>query len=186
MRMMAFDFEPPMKEWRRACAAQGWYWSRDQYGALGSKVEGPLRPDSRITDMGLVFPPAGRPRNKLSPRRASRGGAGGAAGLGHSAAHPVRGLSGTTQLVLYDAMCRAIAAAYAVDEVKDIRDKALALEVYARQAQNVRAEWQAHQVRKRAERKGGELLAEREVATGGQPYQGDGSTGPKSAPLHSW
>ena len=31
------------------------------------------------------------------------------------------------ELVRYDAMCRAIAAAYKMDEVKDIRDKALAL-----------------------------------------------------------
>ena len=30
-----------------------------------------------------------------------------------------------TELVAYDAMCRAIDAAYAVDEVKVIRDKAL-------------------------------------------------------------
>jgi hypothetical protein len=33
-----------------------------------------------------------------------------------------------TQLVRYDAMCRAIAEAHAVDEVKDIGDKARAIE----------------------------------------------------------
>ena len=31
------------------------------------------------------------------------------------------------ELVRYDAMCRVISSAYKVDEVKDIRDKALAL-----------------------------------------------------------
>jgi hypothetical protein len=41
-----------------------------------------------------------------------------------------------TQLVRYDAMCHAIAAAHEVDEVRDIRDKARAIEMYARQAQN--------------------------------------------------
>ena len=34
-------------------------------------------------------------------------------------------------LVRYDAMCRAIEQAYRIDEVKDIRDKAMALEAYA-------------------------------------------------------
>jgi hypothetical protein len=27
-RMLAFDFEPWVTEWRRACAAQGWYSTR--------------------------------------------------------------------------------------------------------------------------------------------------------------
>jgi hypothetical protein len=63
-------------------------------------------------------------------------------------------------LVHYDAMCRAIAETYEVDEVKDIRDKALALEIYARQANNIEAEQQACRIRLRAERRSGELLAE--------------------------
>lgn len=37
----------------------------------------------------------------------------------------------STSLVKYDEMCRAIDAAFEVDEVKDIRDKARAMEVYA-------------------------------------------------------
>jgi hypothetical protein len=62
-----------------------------------------------------------------------------------------------SQLARYDAMCRAIDAAYKVDEVKDIRDKARAIEMYARQAQNVEAESQACRIRLRAERKWGQL-----------------------------
>lgn len=62
-------------------------------------------------------------------------------------------------LVKYEAMCSAIDAAYRVDEVKDVRDKALALEHYARQAKNVEAERQACEIRLRAERKAGQLTA---------------------------
>jgi hypothetical protein len=36
------------------------------------------------------------------------------------------------RVVRYDAMCQAIAAAYEVDEVKEIRDQARAIEIYAR------------------------------------------------------
>jgi hypothetical protein len=70
------------------------------------------------------------------------------------------------ELVKYDAMCNAIEAAYAVDEVKDIRDKALALEIYARQALNVEAERQACEIRLRAERKAGQLLKAMEKLKG--------------------
>lgn len=62
------------------------------------------------------------------------------------------------ELVAYDQMCRAIQAAYRVDEVKDIRDKAMALEAYAKQAKNVKAEQQACEIRLRAERHAGRLL----------------------------
>jgi hypothetical protein len=39
-------------------------------------------------------------------------------------------------LVKYDAMCRAIDAALEVDEVKDVRDLAMAAALYAKQAKN--------------------------------------------------
>lgn len=61
-------------------------------------------------------------------------------------------------LALYDRMCTAIAECVAVDEAKDIRDKALALEAYYRQARNLDAEREAANVRLRAERRVGELL----------------------------
>ena len=67
------------------------------------------------------------------------------------------------------------AEAYAVDEVKDIRDKARALEIYHRQARNVEAETKACEIRLRAERRCGQLLAEREMAKGAP---GNQHTGP--------
>jgi hypothetical protein len=70
-------------------------------------------------------------------------------------------------LIRYDTMCRAIDAAYRVDEVKDIRDKASALEHYARQAKNIEAERQACEIRLRAERKCGQLL--KKTVKRGQP-----------------
>lgn len=70
------------------------------------------------------------------------------------------------KLIRYDAMCRAIEAAHQVDEVKDIRDKAAALEHYARQALNTDAERQACEIRLRAERKAGQLLAKMPKANG--------------------
>lgn len=73
------------------------------------------------------------------------------------------------QLVQYDAMCRAIDACYQVDEVKAIRDKALAIEMYAMQAKNIEAERRAVEIRLRAERKAGQLLAEMKKSEGGRP-----------------
>jgi len=74
-----------------------------------------------------------------------------------------------SSLARYDEMCRAIEAAYAVDEVKDIRDQAIALEVYARQAHNTEAERKACEIRLRAERKAGPLSKELERSPGGRP-----------------
>jgi hypothetical protein len=76
---------------------------------------------------------------------------------------------GKFPLTLYDGMCRAIDAAYTVDEAKDIRDRALAFEIYARQAKNVEAERRACKVRLRAERKAGQLDKQRQKAKAGPP-----------------
>jgi hypothetical protein len=55
-------------------------------------------------------------------------------------------------------VCHAIDAAHSIDEVKEIRNQAVALEHYARQAQNTDAEREAAEIRMRAERKAGQLL----------------------------
>jgi hypothetical protein len=74
-----------------------------------------------------------------------------------------------TELVLYDAMCKAIQAAHDIDEVKEIHDKARAIEVYTRQAKNKEAERQAREIRLRAERRAGQLLREMQKMKGGRP-----------------
>lgn len=90
-------------------------------------------------------------------------------------------------LTKYDQMCRAIEEAYFVDEVKDIRDKALALEIYARQAKNEQAERRAVAIRLRAERKVGGLLKEmaeaNERETGGKPKPSQRATVKRLADL---
>lgn len=70
------------------------------------------------------------------------------------------------ELVKYDQACRALAAAHAVDEVKEIRDTAEAIRSYARQAGNKQLEIEASEIRFRAERRIGELMEfKRETGT---------------------
>jgi len=78
------------------------------------------------------------------------------------------------QLVRYDTMRNAIAECHAIDEVKDMRDKMLALETYARQANDTELERQVHDIRVRAERRAGELLRHTPKAKGapGNQYTG--------------
>lgn len=71
-----------------------------------------------------------------------------------------------TGLVKYDAMQRAILVASKVDEVKDIRDKAMALEKYAQQARNFDAEKRAATIRIHAEMQGALLWRQQEKAKG--------------------
>lgn len=71
-----------------------------------------------------------------------------------------------SELVKYDAACRAIAAAKSVDEVKDWGDKAAAMQAYARQAKNRGLEIDAGEIRMRAERRLGELIKAQKAGVG--------------------
>ncbi|MES0071882.1 MT-A70 family methyltransferase [Mesorhizobium sp. M0058] len=72
-------------------------------------------------------------------------------------------------LVRYDAACIALAEAKSVDEVKDWRDKAEAMRAYARQAKNKKLEVDAAEIRVRAERRLGELIAGQKTTIGLNP-----------------
>src|SRR5258708_2880767 len=71
-----------------------------------------------------------------------------------------------TQLVRYDAACRALADARSVDEVKDVRDVAMAMKLYAKQAKNRDLEADAYELRIRAERRLGETIAAQKESGG--------------------
>ncbi len=86
-----------------------------------------------------------------------------------------------TGLIKYDSMTRAIAECREVDELKNYRDKARALELYAQQAMNRKAEAQAAEIRIRAER-ACKLLIREEQANGQMATSsGDQQTGKVSS-----
>lgn len=71
----------------------------------------------------------------------------------------------------YDRMTALLTSVTQIDEAKNIRDKAEALRVYARQAgESLQNQNKVAAIKLRAERRIGELLQELERGTGGQPY----------------
>lgn len=69
-------------------------------------------------------------------------------------------------LVRYNAACAAVAAAKSTDEAKDWRDRAEAMRAYAHQSKNRQLEIDAAEIRIRAERRLGQLIAEQKATVG--------------------
>lgn len=72
----------------------------------------------------------------------------------------------STQLVRYEQARTALAAVHSYDEVKDIMDQAERAAVYARQANDSELIKYATEIRVRAQRKAGEMLAQTEKSRG--------------------
>lgn len=89
----------------------------------------------------------------------------------------------TTTMTRYDTACRALAAAKAVDEVKEIHNQSEAMRAYAKQAKNKQLEIDAAEIRIRAERRIGELMKAQKDA-GHMKQGGDRKSKVRDEPLN--
>lgn len=80
-----------------------------------------------------------------------------------------------SHLIKYEAACRAIAECKAIDEVKSWHDKAAAMQAYGRMAKDKTLETNAAEIRIRAERRLGEMIAQQKedggLSQGGRPSE---------------
>lgn len=87
-------------------------------------------------------------------------------------------------LVKYEAARQALAEAHRVDEVKDVRDKAAAMELYARQSKDTQMMQMAAEIKIRAERRLGEMIREQKETVGlNRGLVGTRLSGSKQEPL---
>jgi N6-adenosine-specific RNA methylase IME4 len=89
----------------------------------------------------------------------------------------------TAPLARYDTACRAIAEARSVDEVKDIRDQAIAMAAYARQAKNRDLEADCVEIRLRATRRLDQLRQAQKETVGLNQGALPGKTGLRGNPV---
>src|SRR5258708_3945171 len=85
------------------------------------------------------------------------------------------------KLTFYDEACRALAKASTVDEVAQINNEAIGMRAYARQAKNKQLEIEAGEIRFRATRRIGQLVALQKatvgLAKGGGDHRGKQNPG---------